>query len=133
MKKILVYLCLNLMASGVFGSNIVLENKTDYPEKGKLGKIAVQWAVSAKAIQKANKSILNGSTFNSSSLVMLSQKGKIQLITPNDARYFRLVAWSNDNNEPEFLTNWVDIVPNKTYVVNQNQLVPRVLMAGAGC
>lgn len=133
MKKILVYLCLNFMASTVFAGNIVLENKTNYPEKGKSGKIAVQWAVSAKAIQKANKSILNGSTFNLSSLVMLSQKGKIQLITPNDARYFRLVAWANDNKEPDFLTNWVDIVPNKTYVVNQNQLVPRVLMAGAGC
>ncbi len=121
------------MASGVFGGNIVLENKTDYPEKDKLGKIAVQWAVSAKAIQKANKDILNHATLNSNSLMMISQKGKIQLTTPNDARYFRLVVWSNDNPEPDFLTNWVDIVPNKTYVVNQNQLVHRVLMAGAGC
>ncbi|KTD53564.1 hypothetical protein Lsan_3974 [Legionella santicrucis] len=133
MKKIFVYLGLYFMASGVFGGNIVLENKTDYPEKDKLGKIAVQWAVSAKAIQKANKDILNHATLNSNSLMMISQKGKIQLTTPNDARYFRLVVWSNDNPEPDFLTNWVDIVPNKTYVVNQNQLVHRVLMAGAGC
>lgn len=133
MKKILVYLCLNLMTSGVFGGNIVLENKTDYPEKGKLGKIAVQWAVSAKAIQKANKSILNNATLDTGSLMILNQKGTIQLTSPNDARYFRLVAWSNDNNEPDLLTNWVDIVPNKAYVVSQNQLIPRVLMAGAGC
>ncbi|WP_115707715.1 hypothetical protein [Legionella sainthelensi] len=133
MKKILVYLYLSLMASGVLGGNIVLDNKTDYPEKGKLGKIAVQWAVSAKAIQNANKSILNRTTLDTNSLMMLAQKGRVQLTSPNHARYFRLVAWSNDNKEPDLLTNWVDIVPNKTYVVNQNQLVPRVLMAGAGC
>ncbi|KTD57086.1 hypothetical protein Lsai_1690 [Legionella sainthelensi] len=133
MKKILVYLYLNLMASGVFGGNIVLDNKTDYPEKGKFGKIAVQWAVSAKAIQKANKSILNRTTLDTNSLMMLTQKGMVQLTSPNHALYFRLVAWSKDNKEPDFLTNWVDIVANKTYVVNQNQLVPRVLMAGAGC
>ena len=121
------------MSSVVLADNIMIDNKTNYPDKDKPGKIAVQWAVSAKATQKANRSILNGSALNSSSLMMLAQKGKIQLTSPQNARYFRVVVWSSDKPEPDLLTNWVDIVSNKNYVVNQNQLVPTVLMSGAGC
>lgn len=133
MKKIFVSLCLNFMTSLVLANSIVLDNKTNYPKKDKLGKIAVQWAVSAKTVQKANKNLLKGSTLNSSSLLMLTQTDKIKLTMPNNARYFRVVVWSSDKQEPDLLTNWVDIIPNKTYVVNQNQLIQRVLMAGAGC
>ncbi|KTD11818.1 hypothetical protein Lgra_1276 [Legionella gratiana] len=117
----------------VFADGIVLDNKTYYPEKGKLGKIAVQWAVSVKEVQKENKGILHDSTLNSNSLTMLTQKGKIQLTSPKNARYFRLVVWSSGNHEPDLFTNWVDIISNKTYVVNQNQLVHKRLMAGSGC
>ena len=133
MKKILVFLCLSFMASIVLANSIMLENKTNYPEKGRLGKIAVQWATSAKAVQNANKSMLNGTALNSSSLMLLNQKGKIQLSSPNNARYFRVVVWSSDKQKPDLLTNWVDINPNKTYVVDQSQLVPIVFMAVAGC
>lgn len=133
MKKIFILLCLSFMNSVVFANSIVLDNKTNYPKKDTLGKIAIQWADSAKSVQKANKSILNGVTLNSNSLLMLTQKGKVELSSPNNARYFRLIVWSKDKKEPELLTNWVDIIPNKTYVVNQNQLVPRVLMSGSGC
>ncbi len=133
MKKILFSICLIFMSSVVLADNIMIDNKTNYPEKEKPGKIAVQWAVSAKAAQRANRNILNGSTLNSSSLMMLTQKGKIQLTSPQKARYFRVVVWSSDKPEPDLLTNWVGIVPNKNYVVNQNQLVPTVLISGAGC
>ena len=133
MKKIFVSLCLNLMTSLVLANTIILDNKTNYPKKDKLGKIAVQWAVSAKAVQKANKNILSGSTLNSNSLRTLTQKGRIQLKSPNNVQYFRVIVWSGDKQEPDLLTNWVVIIPNKTYVVNQNQLVQRALMAGAGC
>lgn len=133
MKKIFILLCFNFMTSVVFANSIVLDNKTDYPSKDKLGKIAIQWAVSAKAVQEENKSILNGISINSSSLMMLTQKGKVELSSPDNARYFRLVVWSNDKQEPDLLTNWVDLIPNKTYVVNQGQLVPKALLSGAGC
>ncbi|KTC91277.1 hypothetical protein OQJ15_14700 [Fluoribacter dumoffii] len=132
MKKIFFFLYLSLMTSLVFANSIVLDNKTNYP-KEKLGKIAVQWSVSAKAIQEANKNILNGTTLHSSSLTMLRQNDKIYLKSPKNARYFRIIVWLNDKQQPDLLTNWVDIIPDKTYVVNQNQLVPRALMVGAGC
>nr|HAT8715424.1 hypothetical protein [Legionella jordanis] len=121
------------MASVVFAHSIVLENKTNYPEKGRLGQIAVQWATSARAVQKANNSMLKGAALSANSLILLNQKGKIQLSSPNNARYFRLIAWSSDKPDPDLITNWVGITPNKTYVVNQNQLVPLILMAGSGC
>ncbi|WED44598.1 hypothetical protein [Legionella cardiaca] len=133
MKKIFILLCSSFMTSAVFASSIVLDNKTNYPKKDTFGRIAIQWAVSAKAVQKANENILNGAILNSNSLMILTQKGKVELSSPNNARYFRLVVWSNDKKEPDLLTNWVDFIPNKTYVVHQNQLVPRMLMAGSGC
>lgn len=133
MKKIFISLCLILMTPLVLANSFVLDNKTNYPKKDKLGKIAIQWALSAKAVQKANKNILNDSTLNSSALMMLTQKGKIQLKSPKNARYFRVVVWSSNKQEPDLLTNWVDIIPNKTYILNQQQLVQRALMAGAGC
>ncbi|MBL7479585.1 hypothetical protein [Legionella bononiensis] len=133
MKKLFILLCFSFMTSFVFANSIVIDNKTDYPTNDKFGKIAVEWAASAKAIQKANKNILNGKSINPNSLTMLTQNGRVELSSPNNAKYFRLVVWSNDKQEPALLTNWVYISPNKTYVVNQKQLVPKVLLSGTGC
>lgn len=133
MKKILVYLCLCFMASTALADGIVLDNETNYPEKGKPGKIAVQWAATVEITQKANKTIIYGSTLDLSALMMLPQKGQIKLTPPNHAKYFRVLVWSTDKHGPDLLTNWVDIVPNKTYTVNQDQLIPVVLMSGSGC
>ncbi|WP_231861986.1 hypothetical protein [Legionella hackeliae] len=83
--------------------------------------------------QKANKTILNSSSLDSNSLTMLSQKGQTQLTPPTHGRYFRIVVGSTNKQAPDLLTNWVDIVLNKTYLINQDQLVPAILMSGAGC
>lgn len=132
MKKIFLSLYLSCMASVVLAKSIVLDNKTSYPQNS--NQIALQWASSAKEVQKFNQDILNGRPLTSKSFTMLSkQREKIQLSTPNNARYFRVVVWSSVKKEPDLLTNWVDIIPNKNYVVHQNQLIPRALIAGAGC
>ncbi|KTD00787.1 hypothetical protein OQJ19_15040 [Fluoribacter gormanii] len=133
MNKISVYLYLYLMASAALATPIVLDNKTNYPAKNNEGKIAIQWAASAEAIQERNRSIINGSKLDSRSLKTLSQKGQIELNLPNQAQYFRVVVWSTDQKEPDLLTNWVNIVPNKTYILNQDQLASAVLVSGAGC
>ncbi|AWN74450.1 hypothetical protein LEAN103870_10090 [Legionella anisa] len=133
MNKISVYLYLYLTASTSFATQIVLDNKTDYPAKNNRGKIAVQWVTSAEAINESNKTIINGSKLDLSSLMILSQKGKIKLTLPNHANYFRVVVWSTGKKGPDLLTNWVDIVPDKTYIVNQDQLASAILMTGAGC
>jgi hypothetical protein len=132
-KKFLAYLCLFLIAPVALADKIVLDNKTNYPEKNSQGKIAVQWVASAASTQEANKTIIKGSTLDTGTLMMLSQKGQVQLMLPNHARYFRLVAWSTGKKVPDLLTNWVDIIPDKTYIVNQDQLVPAILMSGGGC
>ncbi len=133
MNKILVYLCLAFMTSAVLANSIMLDNKTDYPEKAKQSKIAVQWADSAEAIQKANKIIINSSTLNLLSLNILPKKGQNQLTPPNHAQYFRVIVWSTNKQNPDLLTNWVNIIPNKIYVLSQDLLVPAILMSGTGC
>ncbi|MDP1602132.1 MAG: hypothetical protein Q8M03_02615 [Legionella sp.] len=134
MKKIiLTCLCLCFKISILFAENIVFNNETNYPAIDKPGKIAVQWAPTTEAIQKANKSITVGSPLDVNSLMLLSQKGKIELTPPDAAHYFRVVVWSTDKKEPDFLTNWIDIVANKSYTLNQDQLIPAVLMSGSGC
>lgn len=133
MKKILVWLYLCFMASTALADSIVLDNETNYPEKGKPGKIAVQWAATVEITQKANKTIIHGSTLDLSALMMLPQKGQIRLTPPNHSKYFRILVWSTDKHGPDFLTNWVNIVPNTTYTVKQDQLIPVVLMSGSGC
>ncbi|AHE67553.1 hypothetical protein [Legionella oakridgensis] len=133
MKKILIYICLYFVTSAALAYHIVLDNKTNYPTKDKPGKIAVQWAASVDTTQKANQAIMNGSELELSSLMTLSQTGPIQLTPPQHAQYFRIVVWSTDKQEPDLLTNWVNIVSNKTYVVNQDHLIPTVLISGAGC
>ncbi|PWY56005.1 hypothetical protein DGG96_08655 [Legionella qingyii] len=133
MNEISAYLCLYFMASTALATSIVLDNKTNYPEKSNPGKIAIQWAASAEAIQENNKTIMNGSKLDLRSMMTLSQKGQIQLNIPNHAHYFRVVVWSTGKKKPDLLTNWVDIVPNKTYILNQNQLASAILLSGAGC
>ncbi|WP_454783843.1 hypothetical protein [Legionella sp. WA2024007413] len=133
MNKILVYLCLYFMASTALATQIVLDNKTNYPTKNNQGKIAVQWKASAEAIQESNRAIVNGFKLDLSSIIILSQQGQIPLGLPNQAHYFRVLVWSTDKKEPDLLTNWVDIVPNKTYTLNQDQLAAAILVSGAGC
>ncbi|HCU5991006.1 TPA: hypothetical protein ACK8SK_002213 [Legionella pneumophila] len=133
MNKILIYLCLYFMTSITLAGKIVIDNKTNYPVKDNSRKIAVQWVTTVEATQKANKIIINGSKLDLSSLKIITQKGKTQLTLPNHSHYFRVVVWSTGKQQPDLLTNWVDIVPNKTYIINQDQLVPAILMSGTGC
>lgn len=133
MKKILVYFSLYFMVSVVLANNIVLKNDTNYPEKGKPGTIGVQWATSTEDTQKANKGITNDSIIDLSLMKVLSQKGHTQLSPPEHSQYFRVVVWSTGKDKPDFVTNWVNIIANKTYIVKQDQLIPAVLMSGAGC
>ncbi|CZF99149.1 TPA: hypothetical protein I8Y89_000004 [Legionella pneumophila] len=133
MNKILIYLCLYFMTSITLAGKIVIYNKTNYPVKDNSRKIAVQWVATVEATQKANKIIVNGSKLDLNSLKIITQKGKTQLTLPNDSHYFRVVVWSTGKQQPDLLTNWVDIVPNKTYIINQDQLVPAILMSGTGC
>ncbi len=123
-KKILFFL--TLIAAG-FADNIVLENQTSK------SKIMVQWASTAKEVDDDNKAILNGDKPNPSTLQLLTKTGKVNVSIPKNAEYFRVLAWSKDQEDPDLLTNWVDVVPNKTYTLQADHLVPLVLMAGTGC
>ncbi len=130
MKKIIALLLVSL--SG-FADNLVLENLTPHPAADQKSKIAVQWASSNKEVDSENQALMHGQKLNPETMQSLTQTGKISLKIPQKAEYFRVLAWSNGDGDPDFHTNWVDVVPNKTYTLKADHLVPSVLMSGSGC
>lgn len=134
MKKFtLVFLALLTLAAAGFAQEIVLENQTSFPNKDKRTKMAIQWAASAKEVDDYNKALMYGYKFNTSSIQDIAQSGKVNLKIPEKAEYFRILSWSKEQKDPDYITNWVDIIPNKTYTLKPDQLVPTVLMLGTGC
>ena len=134
MKKIaLFFLSLAAIATTGFAERIVLDNETSYPNKSQKSKIAVQWATSAKEVDDGNQALIHGLKLNSDNLQILSRSGKTDLTVPKKAEYFRIVAWSKGEGDPDLHTNWVEIVPNKTYTLQADHFVPSVLILGTGC
>ncbi len=132
-KTMLFFLWLIVVSATGFAENLVLENQTPYPSKNQKSKIAVQWATSAKEVDEGNNALLHGLKLNPDTMQVLTQSGKISLSIPKKAEYFRVLAWSKGEGDPDFHTNWVEIVPNKTYTLKADHLVPSVLMSGTGC
>lgn len=128
MKKLFVLL---LLSSSLFADTLTLENQTSYPTKK--SKMAVQWASSAREIEDINQAMIYGLTLNANTFKTLSQLGKTTLNIPKLAQYFRVLVWSQGQKEPDLLTNWVEIVPDKTYTLEADHLIPAVLLCGSGC
>lgn len=134
MKKIaLFFISLLVVATPTFAENFVLENQTSYPAKNPKSKMMIQWATSAKEVDEGNNALIQGSKLNPDTLQVLKQSGKVNLSIPKKAEYFRVLVWSKDEAAPDLLTNWVDVVPNKTYTLKTDHLVPSVLILGTGC
>lgn len=133
MKKIILLAFSLLVTTMGFAENLILENQTSYPIKDQKSQIAVQWANSAKEVDDDNKAVIDGVKLNPDTLQILTQTGSIKLTIPEKAEHFRVLVWSTGEGEPDLLTNWVDIVPNKTYTLKTDHLVPSVLMLGTGC
>lgn len=132
-KMMLFFFTLLVVATTGFAENLVFENQTSYPNKSQKSKIAIQWATSAKEVADGNNALMYGSKLNASGLKVLTQTGKINLSIPKNAVYFRVLVWTKGKGDPDLLTNWVDVVPNKTYTLEADHLVPTVLMSGTGC
>ena len=113
-----------------YGENLVFENRTSYPSKK--AQMAIQWANTAKEVVDENNAVIYGK-LNPASMQVLSQGGQINISIPKQAEYFRVLVWSKEGKEPDLLTNWVDVIPNKIYTLQQDHLIPSVLMAGTGC
>ncbi|MBY0529100.1 MAG: hypothetical protein K2P51_02805 [Rhabdochlamydiaceae bacterium] len=134
MKKIiLLVLSLTLLSAASFAENLILKNQTLYPGKNQKTRLAIQWANSAKQVDAYNQSMIHGSKMDPDTMQFLTQTGKVKLNIPQNAEYFRILAWSTDTDQPDHLTNWVDIVPNKTYTLKEEHLAPSVLILGSGC
>lgn len=133
MKKFILCFTLLCVAQAGFANSMVLDNATNYPLQAKNSKIAIQWAANVQDMQAENKAIIYGLDLNTQSLHLLNQSGKVNLDIPKNAQYFRILVWSKGKKEPDLLTNWVSIEHNKSYTINQEQLVPAVLVSGIGC
>ena len=96
MKRVLLFL-LTLTAAG-FAENLVLENLTTYPSKS--GKMAIQWAQTAKEVADENNAVIYGLTLNSAAFQVLVQPGKVNVNIPKKAEYFRLLVWTKGDGSP---------------------------------
>ncbi len=132
MTKIILFFFSLLFATTGWAATFILNNQATHFLTEKKSRMTIQWATSAKDAEENNQLILQGKKINPKSLQRLTQTGKIILTIPKKAQYFRILVWSKDR-EPDLLTNWVDIVPNKTYSLTADYLIPRVLMTGMGC
>lgn len=134
MKKItLFFLSMIVVAATGFADNFVFENQTSYPLQNQKSKIAVQWASTAREVQDSTNGLMSGTKVNPDTLQIITQKGKINLTIPKKVEYFRVLVWSKGEGDPDFHTNWIEIVPNKTYTLKTDYLIPSVLMSGMGC
>ncbi|MCX6990710.1 MAG: hypothetical protein NTX49_06590 [Chlamydiae bacterium] len=133
MKKILFFLAMLILSATGFADNVVINNQTSHPSKKLQSRMAVQWASTAQAVDDANKAMMCGKPLDMSQVQTIDKSGKITLTIPKDAEHLRLLVWTKSSVEPDLVTNWVDIVPNKTYMIKTDQLVPVVLMPGSGC
>lgn len=132
MKTVLFFIGI-FAASISFGKTIILDNEISLAEKKSATKVGIQWALSAKEVQAENNKMQQGLKLNPHSFKMISQQGKVTLTLPDNAKYFRVLAWSKSESEPDLLTNWVNIVPDKTYMIDAEHLMPAVLIFGMGC
>lgn len=128
MKKLAFFLLFTIAG---FANPFVLQNNTSHPAKG--SKIALQWASSAKEVEMGNQALRSGSPLDPATLHTLGQTGKMRLTSPTSAKYFRVLVWSHGKGEPDLHTNWVELVPGKTYRLEADHLVPSVLLSGMGC
>lgn len=133
MNKLRLLIASLLLTASGFAEKVILENHSTYPEQNKGSKLAVQWANSAREIEEGNQALIAGTKLNPSTIQYISKSGEIKLTVPPKAEYFRVLAWSKGESEPDFHTNWVEIIPNKSYTLEADQLVPTVLMSGMGC
>lgn len=128
MKKIALFF---LFSTTLFAKSITLDNQTDYPTKQ--SKMAVQWASSAREVDAENKALMMGDPINAKTLQTISKNGQTKLTIPKQAQQFRVLVWDRNNEEPEYTTNWIDITADKTYTLENDYLIPVVLMSGCGC
>ena len=133
MKKSILFILSLLVGTIGYADSIKLNNLSSHPTENLKSKIAIQWATSARDVEKNNNSIKHGLKLNPDTLQVLSKAGVINVDFPKNAGYFRIVVWSKGAGDPDFLTNWVDIVSNKTYTLNKDHLIPLALMSGTGC
>lgn len=112
-------------ATSLVADSFTLENKTSFQ------KIAIQWASSARAVQESNDSLMQEDPLPKNLYYLKNTNSKVPI--PANASYFRILVWENQDRDPNLLTNWVDIIPNKTYLIDNEHLTPVVLMNGMGC
>lgn len=134
LKIIIKTILLSLITCTAFSTTFVIDNQTLNPIHRFKSNIAIQWANSAKDIERSDrntKKMLQKD--RSENLMFITQTGKIKVKLPEEAEYFRVLVWSGRIKTPSYITNWVNIVPNKIYTLNTEHLIPIVLTVGMGC
>ncbi len=132
MKQMVIFFL--FLAITAFAEKITLDNQTSYSTSKNKAKIAIQWANTAQEVEEGNNIWTYTEKLNKAGKVqVLSKSGKTTLTVPENAEYFRIVVWKEGKEDPDLITNWVDVAPNKTYTFNDDHLFAAILMSGMGC
>lgn len=124
----LILLSLGTMCG--YCEHITIDNQTQFPDAEHKSKIAVQWADNFNDLQKSNLNVIYGDALQK---IEPLKSGVTDLSIPENGSYFRIVVWSGKEDEPDLLTNWIDIDPSRKYTVTDDVLTPAVLILGSGC
>ena len=116
------------VASGGMADSIILDNQTT----GHPSKMVIHWVASGEEARQANYAVRYDSRVDPQHTQPIQGVGPITLTVPEHAESFRILVWEEGDQDP-LLTNWVDVIPDKTYVLQDEHLSPTVLMAGTGC
>lgn len=133
MKKFILSSFFFLVATAGFAETLIIDNQTLHPLDDQKSKIAIQWAGSAKETVDANHAMIYGFKLNQDKLQILDQTGRMTVKIPEKTAHFRILVWTKGEENPDRVTNWVDVLPNKTYTLKSDHLVPAILMSGTGC
>lgn len=117
----------------IFAHTITIDNQTHYPRKTSSERLMVQWAFTAESLHQENNTTPSTLSIDSKMLQSLNQKGVLELTTPDRAQYFRILLWSPLKKQPDLLTHWVTLIPNKKYTVMNAHLMPLIMLSGLGC
>lgn len=115
----------------IFSDMITLDNQTHYPDKKTNSIVKVQWAESSQEINEKNINSIYQVYEERDTKLLGSGKNQIQV--PSGQKYFRILIWTEGKSESTYVTSWVPVVSDKTYILEEKDLYFSVLNAGSGC
>ncbi len=115
----------------LFAQVITIDNQTPYPSSKDNTTIGIQWASSSPEMEK--KSADHSYQSEGSPEFTIQKNGKTKVTVPDNAKYFCVGVWQNNDSSPTYVTSWVKIKPKHVYTIRKEDLYRSNITGGSGC